>query len=532
MKKISFKKLNKFVFPLSIFLIFIIPRIIGIGWDEWNVDAQRWMIRSDLFIRNLLRGDLKGTYQMYHPGVTLMWLSGIAKWIYYTLFELKWGYTPKLSSGTVYPEQFFMVAFFAKASLVIPISILLTYSTLIISKIIKNRKYIFIFALLLSIEPFFLGVNRFFHLTGLESSFVFATFVSFYYYQFVKKKFIFLVLTGAFIGLGFLTKVSAIIVVPFLFLMLIVRLYINKNDLKKEILHAIKDTSILSFIAIAIIFIIFPAMWVDAITTINKIFTTGIEDRAFVDAPHGTILGHKFTYYYEVLFVKSAGLTIISFFISIFVIVKNKIYKKYPILLFSALYFVYYCSVMSIPSKEMTRYSSVVYPYILMVSSYGIFLFFNNPRIKQYIKILAIVLLTTYYSLITYVIYPNFSSFHSELIGGYTGYSNFRKPYNDGEHYLQVGQYINKIGGKDAYEYALITGEANKDISVKLGFLGQTYSGDIPSDVKAKKRFKKIYHVTDYNDVEDFPNCPIIKKFGHRWPDRFDFIYLFECEGN
>ncbi len=555
MHKDLFKKIS---FVFAIFMIFLIPRVIGLGWDEWNVDAQRWMTRSDLFIKYLLRGDFAQTYQSYHPGVTLMWLSGISKWIFYSLFEAIKGYPVKLSSGSVYPEQFFLVAFIAKFPLVLTISALLTYSSVLISRIIKTKKYVLIFAILLSLEPFYLGINRFYHLTGLESAFVFSAVISIYYYVYgetEKHQLKYLILGGIFSGLAFLTKSSGLIVIPFLLGIIVSKLFWKKgldprvslrspedDDPKKQtdtklqsemifrLRFVLKSAGILLTSFVLTIFVFFPAMWVNPVGTVQNIFISGVEEKGFTDGPHPSILKSQYTYYYEILFIKSAGLTIISIIVSGIFIVRRKLFKSVPVLTLAVSYFFYYFTIMSIPSKQMTRYTSIVYPFIIMISSFGIYLLLRHFRKNKAILFSIIGAIALYYAVIFFSIYPNYSSFHSDLLGGYNGYSKIRKPYNDGEHYLQVGQYLNQIGKKDAYDYALIVTEGNKDISVKLGFLGQTYAGKIPSEIN--KKFKKIFYATDYTDIQDFPNCPKIKGFGHKWPDEFEFVYLFECEGN
>ncbi|MEM4655284.1 MAG: glycosyltransferase family 39 protein [Thermosphaera sp.] len=202
-------------------MIFLVPRLIGLGWDTWNVDAQRWMIRSDLFVKNLLDLNFAETYQSYHPGVTVMWLSGFSKWLFYTAFEYAAHYSPKISSGFVYPEQFYLAAFFSKMPLVIAISILLTYSCIILTKIGSPKSLVIIFAILISFEPYFLGVSRFMHLTGLETSLTFASVVS-VLYAIAKGEFKYFFITGLLLGLGFATKSSALVVFPFLIFLVFV----------------------------------------------------------------------------------------------------------------------------------------------------------------------------------------------------------------------------------------------------------------------------------------------------------------------
>lgn len=115
----------------------------------------------------------------------MWWLSGTSKFIFYKLFELVFNYSPLISSRVVYPEKFFIVSFLSKFPLVTVISFLLSFASSLLFKLNFSKKFILIFALLLSLEPFYLGINRFYQLSGLESAFIFASSVSLVY--FLKK---------------------------------------------------------------------------------------------------------------------------------------------------------------------------------------------------------------------------------------------------------------------------------------------------------------------------------------------------------
>lgn len=510
-------------FLIIVFLIMLVPRLVGLGWDEWNVDAPRWQVRSDQFIRALEKGELEETYQSYHPGVTLMWLSGASKYAFYKTFEAVYGYKAYIAPGYVYPEKFFMVAFIAKFPLVFVISFLLAYSINLFNKIGINKKYLYIFAVTLSFEPFFLGITRFYHLTGLETSFVFSSFASVYYYLYTNrenKKYLYL--AGMLVGLGILTKLSAIIVMPFLMAMI---LFTMKGKLIKQ---TFLDIFLLGIISYITFIVLFPAAWFDPVGIFSRIRESGIDNIAFKDGPHRSILKNKYLYYYEIFFVKSLGLTFISLLISLWIIFKKKIHSDNlkSLMFWAGLYILYNCFVLSFPSKQMTRYTLLIYPFALLFSSYTLYSLFEYLKKKwKY----AAVIIGLYYVLVLQSIYPVFSTFHSDLIGEYPGYSRIGTIYNDGEHYLQVGQYLNDIGGKDAYNYALVLPSANKDMSVGNAFVGHTFVKNIQGD----KKFKYVYIAPDYYSLDKVPsNCEYVRGFGHRWPFKFDFLSLYKCPGN
>src|SRR3989344_6213753 len=58
-------------------LVFFSTRIPRLQNDEINPDAVNWHYRSEQFVVGLKHNLLEKTYQHYHPGVTLMWITGI-----------------------------------------------------------------------------------------------------------------------------------------------------------------------------------------------------------------------------------------------------------------------------------------------------------------------------------------------------------------------------------------------------------------------------------------------------------------------
>ena len=74
-RELIIKKHRTSFFTLSIFLLFLLFRIPLLTVTMSNSDAWRWHTRSIKFLNGIKSGDFKETYQRYHPGVTLMWLT-------------------------------------------------------------------------------------------------------------------------------------------------------------------------------------------------------------------------------------------------------------------------------------------------------------------------------------------------------------------------------------------------------------------------------------------------------------------------
>lgn len=538
--KIIKSKVNKkdFLYLTLIYLIFFIPRAIFLGWDEWNVDAQRWMIRSDLFIKNFFNGNFLETYQSYHPGVTLMWLSGLSKLFFYNLFEQVYGYSVKLSSGFVYPEQFYLVSFFAKIPLVLAISFLMSISLWLLYKMINSKALILLISLVISFEPYFLGITRYYHLTGLETAIAFTVLIiTIYNLHKCQPKLYISFILGIFISLGCLTKSSGLVYGFFAIILYLIytrpiykKITLLNRDFKNHLRivlidYLFKNMAILTFGFCVTSIIIFPAMWIDPINTINKILVLGVEQKGFVDGRHNSFLNNKYSYYYEILFIKSLGLTFVFFLLSFrYIKLKNNGAISLISKVFIA-FIIYYFVIMSIPSKQMTRYVTIAFPFVSFLAGYSIYNFISSFK-NKYLKLISVVLLVIYYFINLAIYFPNFSAFHTDILAGTSGFARYKKPFNDGEYYLQVAQYINSKHGNEAKNINLVTYSDNKDASFRFAFLGKSYT-NTPNNISNSL----LYYAVDYDEIHRVPsNCNLTKSFGPRWPDDFKFVKLYLCQ--
>ena len=181
-----FKSLTKFLnterlLVLVAFIIFFIPRIVGLGWDITNYDERYWRPRMRNFVEAIEEGSWKETYQKYHPGVTLMWLSGFAEQSFDLVVEKAVGHSLRFQAKW-YPWHHFV----SKFPLIFCISILGALCFHLIRRF-TNTKFALIFTLLLSLEPFFLGTTRFLHLSGLTSMLMFTSFLLMYTHLHVSR---------------------------------------------------------------------------------------------------------------------------------------------------------------------------------------------------------------------------------------------------------------------------------------------------------------------------------------------------------
>ena len=172
--KVLAENKDKKIFAL-ILLLFLLFRLPGLGNDLSNTDALRWHRRSEIFLTAIKSGDLKETYRHYQPGMTIMWVNSAVKQVAFSTQHrvLKIEEPKTLENADYYPA----IHGVSKAVLVFILCSLLAIQILFLQKIFGD-KIAFIFGFLMAIEPYMIGMDRWFHLTSLETYFAFLSFLA------------------------------------------------------------------------------------------------------------------------------------------------------------------------------------------------------------------------------------------------------------------------------------------------------------------------------------------------------------------
>lgn len=522
--------IKRYLIFFLVFFIYLVPRLLNIGGDIYNFDADLWFPRGENFVRAILAGNFEQTYQQYHPGVTLMWIIGIPLEIFNYLFEARFGHASDLYANHFYYRQF--VALFP---LMIVISAIGTAIFYYLRKI-TNIKYALIFSIFLSIEPFFLGITRFVHVTGLLAMFSFlSTIILLYYLKENKAKDLYIY--SVVIGLALLTKVNAIVFFGLNSLLLVTYLYFYniKND--KEILTTMIKSLI---ITITTYVLLWPAMWVNPFKTVQRIYKNGIAKTAIEDnefTPIKSILEIKYLYYTEInLYRLSSFLTILLIAGIILYIIKRKEINNYlsnhiwlrNTLILAIIYYVVYYVALSVPTKLKDRYITVYIPYLVLITSFVYYyLIINVNKITQKIMLTLTVI---YFCFISWVNFPVYSFYYSELVGGANGLTRLGyNVINRGEYFIPVADYVNSKEGVNPENLNIIVygGTYEKTIKPaikskvlnKAGFLSDNENGDY---------WLSLYRHLDY---VPYDYCKLEKTFGPRDPLHFPALSLFKCEG-
>ncbi|OGC57551.1 hypothetical protein A3H26_03250 [candidate division WWE3 bacterium RIFCSPLOWO2_12_FULL_36_10] len=387
---------------------FFLTRLPRLGNDEINPDTTNWYFRSGQFVSALKSGQFSNTYQHYHPGVTLMWIMGVAT---ETLKQIS--PTDKVLNHINFEDFHFFNKLFM-IFIQLTLSLILIY---FLSKLFGFVKSIFT-VLLFSLEPFFVGNSRFLHLDVLLTFFVFLGLVL-TFLSLKKFKLSTVFLSGLFLSLAFLTKSIGIGALLFGILFSIFYFLV-----KRDYLALFKYSLTLILVFIVVTFIMFPALWMHPIQVLSRVFSES--ERIGARRGHEQIIfgsvvdSAGFLFYPTVIILKLSLITLFGLFVFIFTKFKKIIFihktkvidlLESPVFYFSMFYLGYFF-LMSMFSKKIDRYMLVLYPYLTLLAVLG---FFEVKKILYKLILFVPAILVTVYSFIT--LFPYYFTYTNPLFG-------------------------------------------------------------------------------------------------------------------
>lgn len=263
-------------YEILIFLFCILVKLPNLGFDTFNTDIWKWKTRTYNFSNGIFSLDFGQTLQRYHPGVMLMWHGTVGIKLYNLYYDLTIGGEPPSNMAST----IFGLNFFQKLMVTISISFCITLIFYMLRKLF-GLSYACLAVLLLMLEPFYLALSREFHLEGLMSTYMLVSLVATYCYYITKKR-LYLILSSIFATLAILTKISALILLPFTFSMLAVSFHTSRQSLATLIRQSSKPLILWLIIFVVCSLILWPALLVRSLDVYYKlvegIFSVGIEE--------------------------------------------------------------------------------------------------------------------------------------------------------------------------------------------------------------------------------------------------------------
>lgn len=479
---------------LSILFLFFIFRLPGLGKDISNSDAARWHRRSEDFLNALKSGNFADTYQHYQPGVTLMWLDAFVNDISFK-YQINKGMEPKtLENSTYYP----IVHGISKTIIVLVLGVLFLVQILLVRKLFGDEVSLF-FGFILSVEPYLIGINRWFHLTSLETFFSFTSFLFILnWYKFRENKF--LVLSSVLLSLSVLSKLTTLIILP-VYLIIFILGFRQK-----------KDASLLIFGLIFVITftVLFPAMLADFNMVVSKLSNAAfnaVTDNYASDMIPNYILP---IYYIVILGIKLSPITILLFIFSLFIFIKKKELFTDKFKLFVFLNLLVYFLVLSISEQKIDRYSVAMFPPVLLISSFPIKHLYNKLKIIVCVSAFILIIL------ISYLYFPVYSAYYSPILGGTETALKLGIYDNSGEYYAQSADYLSLKDRKN-HVYVPYNYES----------FSYYYNGNMQRDYDINTDFL-VTSVEHLDEVAAIEGCSdIVKTFGTK---EKNIVFVLSCK--
>ncbi|RME70326.1 MAG: phospholipid carrier-dependent glycosyltransferase, partial [Chloroflexi bacterium] len=267
---------------LVIFLVAFLPRVLAL--DAYVApDEGKWIYRSAHFLQALLTGNLAQTtsvaatpeVEVLAPAVPTMWTGALGLVVKY------WADGSRASTGlaaylSTIPRQTEKIPLDFYPWTRFP-TVLLTSLTIpvfyrLLLKLIGNREAL-LAALLLALDPFFIGLSRVIHHDALVSIFITISLLALLVYRQSGHRRRWFIISGASGGLALLTKPTALYLVIFVGLFLWYESEGGPPAFRRPVQRAfVLNTLMWGLIALLTFVAFWPAMWIAPVDTLSALF--------------------------------------------------------------------------------------------------------------------------------------------------------------------------------------------------------------------------------------------------------------------
>lgn len=223
-----------------------------------------WYLRSAYFIEDILSGDWASTVYSEHPGVTLMWLSGIGLKIYWALSGIH-------PAARTVPPDFEPIHFSGPvplneiAAAVVPLALLIAVGVVGVYLLLRrlfDESTAAVGGLLLALSPYFIAQSKILHLDAAMATLMLLSALAMLVYR-RERGWGWLALSGGVGGLALLTKIPAVFLVPFFGLVLLADLVVEHRYGIGGVLSYLVGPLVVWLLVAGIVYVAaWPVMWV------------------------------------------------------------------------------------------------------------------------------------------------------------------------------------------------------------------------------------------------------------------------------
>ncbi|MGD2049703.1 MAG: glycosyltransferase family 39 protein [Chloroflexota bacterium] len=450
--------LHRWGIPFSIFLLAFLVRAI------YPISRPIvWSDRAIHFANAILEQDWATTYQRYHPGVSLMWLTGTGLQI---ISKLQGGITSNQLLGTEPARPGVMtqsvIAGVIPLALAIAFCIALTYPLL---SRLAGRTIALVAAVFLVFDPFFIEFSKVIHPDALLSSLMIVS--ALFLLVYLKEgRIIWLIFSGIFTGFNLLTKTPSLYLLPYTALIVsAVAIWpqLQENEGKRGfnwkhvIWQVFRTLAIWGGIALAVFVVLWPAMWVEPVEVFNRLID-GITFHQTL--PHMNPIyfaGDVYTedpgirFFLATILWKTTAITfplvILGF---IFAIIRFRT-ERAKVFWALGVYIFFFTVQMSLAEFKQMAYILPIFPALDILAAFGLVWAveaISNLKFWRSRKWVSIILIGTVLFvnvLLVWDHFPYFGTHHNNLFGGSRVARRFLPFQDNGEGLELAARYLSQL---------------------------------------------------------------------------------------
>lgn len=193
-----------------IFAVAALPRLLDLG-IFLTADEKNWMERGYEFVRAFKDFRFNDMLQTTHPGVTVLWLTGIV--IYATMFLKHTLFTSENLPAFIYSAQF---------AVALLNTLLIPGIYLLLQRLFKNRALSVTAALMIALNPWLIGYSRVVHIDGVVTGFLLLAALSLLIWAKEGYSRRWLIFSAFLTAAAILSKAPAVFLLPYFWLVVLV----------------------------------------------------------------------------------------------------------------------------------------------------------------------------------------------------------------------------------------------------------------------------------------------------------------------
>jgi hypothetical protein len=271
-----------------------------------------------------------------------------------------------------------------------------------------------------------------------------------------ERRPIHLIISAILGGLAILTKVTALFLVPFLGLALLVDIIRNPQHAIRNTQYGIRDLFLWLLVAAGICFILWPSLWVQPETTLDLVIRQGILRK--VERAHALPRFHRgelvvgdpgVAFYADVLLFRMTFLTLPLCLAASGAILTRRKERSLPILLLGVFALFYFIQ-MTLGGRKEDRYMLPVLLALDVLSAVGLVWWVERMRAFTSLRLrYGIPLVLAMQALFVLPHFPYFGAYYNSLLGGSRMALHIIPPADFAEGLDLVGQYVDGQPGAE-----------------------------------------------------------------------------------